>query len=292
MIVVTGATGKLGRLVVKQLLGSEPADQIVAAARSPEKADDLKALGVQVRKADYNQPDTLFEALDGARKVLLISSNDLGNRVHQHQAVVHAARNAKVDLFVYTSILHANSTPLALRHEHQDTEAIIESSGLRYVFLRNGWCSENHAAAISDALEDGTIYGAVFDGRISSAARADYAAAAVAVLRASNPEPVYELAGDTSYTLTEFAATLSEQSGKQVVYKELGEQDYRLLLLEKGLPDGLTDLLANAEANVFKGAMFDDGHQLSQLIGRPTTPIEETIAAALADPDGASFRKT
>lgn len=283
MIVVTGASGQLGRLVIEALLQTVPASQVVAAVRNPAKAGDLAARGVQVRQADYSQPATLDAAFKGADKLLLISSSEVGQRAAQHRAVIEAAQRAGVKLVAYTSILHADSSPLGLAAEHQETEALLRASGLPFVLLRNGWYTENYAGGIRAALAHGVVLGSAGAGRIASAARADYAAAAAAVLtQADQAGRIYELAGDGSYTLAEFAAEIARQSGKAVVYQDLPEADYKAALLSVGLPEGLAGLLADSDVGASRGGLFDDSHQLSQLIGRPTTPLAASVSAALA----------
>ena len=282
MIAITGATGQLGRLVIEALLPKLPAAQIVAAVRNPEKAKNLAALGVQVRQADYAQPATLEAAFQGVEKVLLISSSEVGQRAPQHRAVIEAAAKAGVKLIAYTSILRADTSPLALAAEHKETEAALRASGLPFVLLRNGWYTENRTAGVPAALQHGAVLGAAGEGRTASAARADYAAAAAAVLtREAQAGRVYELAGDTAYTLSELAAEIARQSGKTVAYQDLPEPAYKAALVQAGLPEGYAALLADSDAGTAKGALFDDGQQLSQLIGRPTTPLATTVAAAL-----------
>ncbi|MDK2777701.1 MAG: SDR family oxidoreductase [Pseudomonadota bacterium] len=283
MITVTGATGQLGRLVITELLKSVPAADITAAVRSPEKAADLAALGVQVKQADYSRPDTLEAAFAGTDQLLLISSSEVGQRAAQHANVIAAAQKAGVGLLAYTSILHADTTPLGLGEEHRTTEAMLRESGLPYVLLRNGWYTENYAASIPAALQHGVFTGAAGDGRISSAARADYAAAAAAVLTTTGHEgKTYELGGDDSYTLTEFAAAIARQSGKDVRYQNLSEADFATLLQQVGLPEGLALMLADSDAGAAKGGLYDDSHTLSHLSGHPTTPFAEVIKAALS----------
>ena len=283
MIVITGASGQLGRLVIAQLLETVPVSQIIAAARDPEKVADLAAQGVQVRQADYSQPDTLDRAFEGAEKVLLISSSEVGQRVPQHRAVIDAAKRAGVKLLGYTSVLHADTSALGLAEEHKQTEAALAQSGVPAVVLRNGWYHENYTAGAAHAVANGAHYGSAGEGRISSAARADYALAAAVVLTSTDNQAgkVYELAGDESYTLKEFAAQIALQSGKPVGYTDLPEADYKAALLQAGLPEFVAELLANSDAAAAKGALFDDSRQLSQLIGRPTTPLAASIAQAL-----------
>ena len=283
MIVVTGATGQLGRLVIKALLKTQSASEIIAAVRSPEKAADLAALGVQVRRADYNDPATLDAAFKGADKLLLISSNELGQRAVQHRAAIDAAKRNGVQLIGYTSVLHADTSPLGLAAEHCETEEALRVSGVPFVLLRNGWYTENYTGSLGPALEHGAILGSAGDGKISSAARADYAeAAALAMTRDAPAGRVYELAGDSAYTLAELAAEVTRQSGKKVEYRDLSEADYKAALMEVGLPEVVAALLSDSATGASKGALFDDSRQLSQLIGRPTTPLATVVAEALA----------
>jgi NAD(P)H dehydrogenase (quinone) len=283
MIVVTGASGQLGRLVIEALLKTVPAAEIVAAVRTPQKVADLAARGVQVRHADYSQPATLAIAFKGADRLLLISSSEIGQRAPQHRAVIDAAKASGVGLIAYTSLLHADTSPLGLAGEHKATEAMLAASGVPHVILRNGWYTENYAASIPTALQFGALLGSAGAGRIASAARADYAAAAAAVL--TQPDPagrIHELAGDTAYTLAEFAAELARQAGKEVVYKDLPKAEFKAVLLGAGLPEGLAELLADSDAGAASGALYDGDRQLSHLIGRPTTAFATTIAATLA----------
>ena len=283
MIVVTGATGQLGRLVIHSLLRRVPADGIVAAVRHPDKAADLAALGVQVRQADYDRPATLAAALAGAERLLLISSSEIGKRVSQHQAVIDAARAQGVGLLAYTSLLHADTSRLGLATEHRQTEAAIAASGLPAVVLRNGWYTENYTGGIPAALAHGVLLGSAGQGRIASAARADYADAAAAVLLAdaSPAGRVYELAGDQAYTLAGLAAEISRQSGKTVVYRDLPQAQYKAALEQAGLPGPVAEVISDSDAGAAQDALFDDSRQLSALIGRPTTPMAQTVAAQL-----------
>jgi NAD(P)H dehydrogenase (quinone) len=282
MIAITGATGQLGRLVIQELLRSVPAAQIVAAVRTPAKAQDLATLGVQVRQADYTQPDTLRAAFAGVDKLLLISSSEVGQRAPQHRSVIDAAKAAGVKLIAYTSILRADTSTLGLAAEHKETETALTASGVPFVLLRNGWYTENYAGVVATAVQYGTVMGAAREGRIAAASRADYAAAAAAVLlKDDQAGKVYELAGDTAFTLTEFAAEIAMQSGKPVAYADMPQAVYAAELVKVGLPEGFAALLADSDAAAANGGLFDDGHQLSQLIGRSTTPISQTIAANL-----------
>jgi NAD(P)H dehydrogenase (quinone) len=282
MIVVTAATGHLGRLVIDQLLQKVPASQVIAAVRSPEKARDLAARGVQVREADYNQPATLEAAFQGAEKLLLISSSEVGQRVRQHQAAVDAAKKAGVRLIAYTSILHADTSGISLAPEHLQTEAAIRASGLPFVLLRNGWYIENYTGNLAPALQHGALMGAARNGRIAAATRADFAAAAVAVLTTPGHEgKVYELAGDQPFTMAELAAEVSRQAGKPVTYKDLPADQYIGALEGVGLPAPVARMLASADQGIARGELDDPSGDLRRLIGRPTTPLAQAVAASL-----------
>ena len=283
MYAVTGATGQLGRLVIESLLKTVAADQIVAAVRSPAKAADLADRGVQVREADYDRPDTLSSALGGVDRLLLISSSEVGGRTPQHQAVIDAAKTTGVKMIAYTSILHADRSPLKLAIEHKETEAALVASGLPIVLLRNGWYTENYLLALKPALEHGVMLGSAKEGRISLAARADYAEAAAKVLVAeSGAAQTYELAGDQAFTLSELAAEISRQAGREVSYNNIPEPEFMAVLVGNGLPQGYANLIADSDAQAANGGLFEDGRDLSRLIGRPTTPVAATIAIALS----------
>ncbi|MRX10538.1 NAD(P)H-binding protein [Pseudoduganella sp. FT25W] len=282
MIIVTGATGQLGRLVISQLLKRVPAAQIVAAVRDPAKAADLAAQGVLVRRADYTDPASLDAAFQGATKVLLISSNELGNRVPQHRNVIDAAVRAKVGLLAYTSVLHADRSTLGLAPEHRETEDAVRASGVPYTLLRNGWYVENYTVSLGGAIAHGALAGGAGEGRIAAAARADYAEAAAVVLASSGAvEQVYELAGDTAFTLAQLAAEVSRQTGKEIPFHNLPQQEYTELLLNVGLPAPLAELIADSDAQAAKGALFDDSGVLGKLIGRPTISLAAAVKAAL-----------
>lgn len=283
MIVITGATGKLGRHVVEQLLASGfSAKDLAVTARDPAKAADFAARGVTVRQADYTKPDTLKGAFEGAEKVLLISANEIGKRKEQHQAVVDAAKAAGVKLLAYTSLLHADRSSLSLAEEHKATEDYIRTSGLPYVFLRNGWYLENYTENLGSALEHGALLGCAQDGLIAAAARADFAAAAVRVLtEAGHENKVYELAGSVPFTMAQLAEEVSRQSGRTVVYKDMPQADYEGALLSFGLPPPVAAMLASADAGIARGDLNDTSGDLERLIGRKTTPLADAVAAAL-----------
>lgn len=278
-IAITGASGQLGRLVIERLRAKVPASDIVALVRTPSKAADL---GVQVREADYTRPDTLDKALAGVDTLLMISGSEVGQRVAQHRNVIEAAKKAGVKRVVYTSLLHAERSTLGLAPEHVETEALLKSSGLSITLLRNGWYTENYTASVGPALANGALIGSAGQGKIASAARADYADAAVIALTTAGHEgKTYELAGDSAYTLAELAAEISRQTGKDIPYKDLPVADYTAALVAAGVPAPWPEALPLLDAEAAKGALFDDSRVLSKLIGRPTTSLKDSVATAL-----------
>ncbi|WP_196158299.1 SDR family oxidoreductase [Reinekea sp. G2M2-21] len=282
MILVTAATGQLGRLALVALAEKVGANNVIAAVRNPEKAQDLAQQGFEVRHADYEKPASLQAALKGVEKVLLISSSEIGQRAPQHQAVIDAAREQGVSLLAYTSILNATSSPLALAQEHAATEHALAASGVPFVLLRNGWYLENHLAGARQAVDMGAVFGAAEDGKFSSATRADFAQAAAEILtRPNQAGKVYELAGSEGFTLTEYAAALSDISGKTVNYTSFDESQYRVALIDAGLPEGFAAILADSDAQAAKGALFSTSQDLETLLSRKTTSMREALEKTL-----------
>jgi NAD(P)H dehydrogenase (quinone) len=281
-IVVTAATGHLGTLVVDELLQRVPADQVVAVARNAEKAAPLAERGVEVRMADYNDPDALAKAFGAGDTLLLISGLD-PNRLDQHKSIIAIAKDAGVARIVYTSVLGGPEADFDLAADHIATEQEILDSGLPYTFLRNDWYNEIYTDQIAVQLANGVV-GSAGAGRLGSAARRDYAAAAAVVLTGEGHEKkAYELNGDVSWTLAEYAAELARQSGKDVAYNHLSADDHAQVLVGAGLPEPVARMFVNVDNAIERGLLAGRGTDLSTLIGRPTTPIAETIAAALKD---------
>ncbi|MFT3716170.1 MAG: SDR family oxidoreductase [Gordonia sp. (in: high G+C Gram-positive bacteria)] len=283
-IAFTGATGHLGQLVADALLTREEAGNIVALARDPQKASDLAAKGIQVRAFDYAQPDGLAAALDGVDRLLLISGTEFGQRVAQHQAVIDAATQAGVGFLAYTSFLHADDAPLiAVAPEHVETEKLLADAPFPVALLRNGWYTENYEDAARQAAESGVLLGATGGGRISSAARRDYADAAAAVLTGDPTAATYELAGDRSWSLDDLAAAITTASGTPVQAKDVSADELRTALTGAGLPAPLIDFLVGTDQAIAAGELEDPNPgELSRLIGRPTTPLSETVAGWFA----------
>jgi NAD(P)H dehydrogenase (quinone) len=277
-IAITGATGQLGRLAIAalQARGQTP----IALVRDPAKAADLKT---EARAFDYAASQTLAPALRGVDTLVLISSNDVQNRMAQHRNVIAAAKAAGVSRILYTSILRAGTSPMLLAADHKATEQAIRASGLPFTFLRNAWYTENHTAGLAGAIAAGALIGSGGDGRFSTAARADYAEAiAVTAANPGHENAIHELAGDGSHSYAELAAEVSRQTGKTIPYNDLPPDTYAGILQSFGLPEGFAHVLADSDVQAAKGALFDDSRTLSRLIGRPTTPMAATVAAALA----------
>ena len=281
-IVVTGATGQLGRHVVEALLERKvPAQEIVATGRSLEKLADFAERGVQVKGMDYADPASVAEALKGASKVLLISGSEVGQRVEQHRTVIEAAKAEGVELLAYTSIANADTTGMKLAAEHQATEAILQESGVPFVLLRNGWYLENYTDQLPGTLAQGAIAGSAGEGRVSAAARADYAHAAAAVLVADGQAGrIYELGGDEPFTMAELAAEISAAAGKHISYQDLPAQEYAGMLAGFGVPETFADILADSDLGIARGDLLVSTGDLRKLIGRPTTSLGDAVRAA------------
>ncbi|MDQ3712911.1 MAG: SDR family oxidoreductase [Acidobacteriota bacterium] len=283
LIGVTGASGHLGRLVIEALLAQNlPAEKIVAVVRDPQKIADFASRGVQVRRADYTQPEALEAAFKGVERLLLVSSSEVGERVPQHKNAIEAARKSGVGFLAYTSILKADTSGMQLAAEHKATEQIIRDSGIGFAFLRNSWYFENYTGQLPSTLQHGAVFGSAGDGQVSAASRADYAAAAAAVLIAPDIEnKVYELGSDSAFTLSELAVEISEQTSGEIVYRDLPIEDFAQALIRAGLPEPLARILADADLGIKRGDLLVVSGDLSRLINRPTTTLAEAVASAL-----------
>ena len=276
---ITGATGQLGRIVVEKLKEKIAQENIAALVRNPQKAADL---GIEVREFDYTREETLAKALEGIDNLLLISGNEFGQRATQHANVIEAAKKAGVKWIVYTSLLHADTSTLSLAGEHLATEEALKKSGIEFTILRNGWYTENYTGSVKGALAAGAFIGSAGEGQISSAVRADFAEAAVEVLTSGDYKgATLELAGDSAYTLSGLAAEISRQTGNTLPYKNLSEPEYAAILKSMGVPEAFAAVIAGWDISASKGDLFDDSHQLSKLIGRPTTSLIEAVSRTL-----------
>ncbi|WP_426034120.1 SDR family oxidoreductase [Cypionkella sp. TWP1-2-1b2] len=276
-IAITGASGALGQLALTALKARAPQAEFIALVRDP-----AKITGTPARAFDYTKPETLAPALKGIDTLVLISSNDFNNRAGQHRAVIDAAKAADVTRIIYTSILKGDASPMILAADHIATEAALKASGIPATILRNGWYTENYTGSLKASIEHGALIGSSANGRIASAARADYAEAiAVTALDDSHAGKTYELAGDIPHTMAEFAAEVSNQVGKAIAFNTLPKDTYAGILQSFGLPEAFANILADSDDTAATGSLLDESHTLSKLIGRPTTPIATTIKAAL-----------
>lgn len=280
-LVITGATGQLGRLVVESLLArGVAADQVVALGRDQERLAALAGLGVTTRQVNYTDTDAVSAALDGADRVLLISGSEVGQRLPQHQNVIDAAKAAGVQLLAYTSIANAEANGTILAAEHRATEEAILAAGLRHTFLRNSWYLENYTGQLATYTEHGTVLGAAGDGQVSAATRADFAEAAAAVLLLEQPQEVYELGG-AAFSLKELAATVTEVTGTEVTYTDLPVEGLTEVLVGAGLPEQYAAVLADADLGLGRGELYVDRADLEGLLGRPATTLADALRAAL-----------
>lgn len=276
---VTGASGKLGQLVVSKLKDRIPSNDIIALVRTPEK---VKSLEIEARAFDYNEPNLLEVSLEGIDKLLLISGNEIGKRFEQHLAVINAAKKAGVNHIVYTSLLKADSSSLVLAPEHLDTEKAIKDLGIEYTILRNGWYNENYTESVNSVVALGTLYGSSGDGKISSASREDYAEAAAVVLsEEKHINKTYELSGDSAFTMEVYAAEISKLTGNETPYVNLSEEAFANALEQAGLPESLAAFLAGTHTATLNGDLYDSGNTLSELIGRPTRTISYSLGKEL-----------
>ena len=285
-IVVTGASGQLGRLTVAHLLErGVPAEEIVATTRDVNRLKDLAEQGVAVHAADYTDSASLRAAFRGADRLLLVSGHPGSDRLAEHRNAVEAARAAGVSLLAYTSVVNAQTSGMIVAEDHAATETLIAESGLAFVFLRNNWYHENYTARIPAFLQHGAVIGSAGDGLVSAATRADYARAAAEVLTGQGHENrIYELGGEPAYSLTELAAEITRQSGTEVRYRDVSETAHLDSLAGAGLPEHLARLLADVDQGIRRGGLYTDSGDLPRLIGRPTTPLATAVTAALAAP--------
>jgi NAD(P)H dehydrogenase (quinone) len=283
-IVITGATGHLGRHVVDALLGRgiDPTE-IVAAGRSVDKLAALAETGVRTARIDFNDPASLDDAFAGADTVLLVSSSDPSNRVAEHRNAIDAAVRAGVGRIVYTSAPRADTSALVLAPDHKATEELITASGLDFTILRYSWYTENYVKTVADAGESGVISSSTGDGRVASASRVDYAeAAAVVLAEDGHSRAVYELSGDVAWTFADLAATASEILGREVRHVSLTPDEHREALLSAGLDEGTAGFVVALDGNIRDGVLAETTGNLARLIGRKTTPLADGLRSALA----------
>ncbi|OWP21127.1 NAD(P)-dependent oxidoreductase [Microbacterium sp. AISO3] len=283
-ILITGASGQLGHLVVDALLarGVSP-DTVVAGARDLAKLADLADRGVTTARVDYDDPASLRDALAGVDSVLLISASEPGKRLAGHKNVIDAAAAAGVSKLVYTSAPKATTFEWPLGAEHKATEEAIAASGIPAVVVRNNWYIENYVPDVQRAAESGVIAASVGDGLIAPASRADFAeGAAVVLIEDGHLGKVYEFAGDTRIGYDVIAAAASEVLDRDVAYARVSTEDHIAALESAGLDAGTAQFVAGIDTGIREGVLDVDDHTLSRLIGRPTTSFADGLRAALA----------
>ncbi|MBN9140647.1 MAG: NmrA family NAD(P)-binding protein [Micrococcales bacterium] len=280
-ILVTGASGHLGRLAVEALLArGVDASAIRAGARDTAKIADLAARGVQAVQLDYTDAASVAGAVAGADKVLLVSGSEVGQRVAQHRAVIDAAAAAGVAQLVYTSAPRADTSALILAPEHKATEEAIAASGVPATILRNNWYSENYLGTLAQAAATGVVASSTGEGRVASASRADFAEAAAFVLTGDGHlGRVYELGGDVAWDFAELASAIGEVLGREIAYVAQTPEEQAAALSAAGLDEGTVGFVVGLDANIAAGDLAEVTHELSGLIGRPTTPLVDTLRA-------------
>ncbi|MEV4114159.1 NAD(P)H-binding protein [Nonomuraea sp. NPDC049695] len=279
-IVVLGATGKLGRQVLRRLWNRGAAgSEIIAAGRDLAKLSDQDSRAVRV---DYDDPASLRVALRGADRALLISGTEPGRRVTQHAAAIDAAHQAGVGLLALTSTPNATGAAMSMAEDHAATEALLRDSGIPFVILRNSMYLDLFVEqTVPVAVTRGVIVGASGKGRISPASRDDLGDAAAEVLTGEgHAGAVYELGGQRSYTMDEVAAAIADRFGTAVEYRDVSAGEFKDVLLGQGVPERMAELFADTQLGIARGEMFVDTGDLSRLIGRPTQTLDEALAKA------------
>ena len=281
-IVVTGASGKLGKLVLKELLAAGAAD-ILATTRTPENLAEFASQGVDVRQADFKNPASLEDAFKGGTRLLLISTTDVGSRVPQHGAAIDAAKAAGVEHVIYTSWPDPQHSVAAVSPDHAATEDLVLKSGLKFTFLGNYLYSETLMFGLPKALETGKLFGAAGDGRAAYVTRQDCAYAAAGVL---NNAVRYEnkrlgISGPVAYTRSEIAQLASGITGKPLVYVDLPAEDFGKALVGAGMPEGFAKLFVSFELAIKAGELEAVTQDVSEVSGHTPASLSDFLKSAL-----------
>jgi NAD(P)H dehydrogenase (quinone) len=278
-ILITGATGKLGTKVVETLLKTIPASQLAVSVRNPEKAEGLRARGVEVRQGDFDRPETLDTAFAGIDRLLIISADgDNETRIRQHTDAVAAAARAQVKFIAYTSLGNASESTMFLAPPHVATEEAILKTGIPYSFLRNNWYLENEIPSIQGVLAGAPWVTSAGSGKVGWALQQDYAEAAAAVLAGNGHEnTVYELSGKL-LTQEEFASALESVLGKEVHVQQVDDVTYADIMKGAGLPEFIIPFLVDIQKGIRDGALEIESSDFEKLLGRPATPISHALS--------------
>ncbi|MGG1554611.1 SDR family oxidoreductase [Paenibacillus ferrarius] len=282
-ILITGATGQLGNLVVRHLLQKVPGHHLIAIVRNLEKASALAELGIEVRQADYNDPQSLHDAFTPGAKLLFISSSEMDDtiRIVQHDNVVQAAQDRHIRHIVYTSFAFAEDNPFA--RVHLATEHAIRTIPMPYTFLRNGGYAEFfvNAPSLQTYLKTGAIMTNAHKGKVNAVSRHDLALAAAKVLTEDGHEnKTYTLVSNTPWNFDELAAVLSEVSGTNVIHKSVSMEEVKRLLVQAGIPERAAETAAYIYHTIAEGNMEKTTDDLQDLIGRQTS-LADLVARAL-----------
>lgn len=277
-LLVTGATGKLGSKVVELLLKTVPANQLAVSVRNPEKAAALKSLGVDVRKGDFDAPESLDAAFAGIDRLLIISADgDNDTRIRQHANAVAAAQRAGVKFIAYTSVTNAQESDNIVAPTHKATEQVILDTGIPYSFLRNNWYLENEASSIQGVVAGAPWVTSAGNGKVGWALQQDYAAAAAAVLSGEGHEnTTYELSG-TPLSQEQLVSVLGEVLGKEVAVQQVDDTTYEEIMKQAGVPDFVTPMLVGIQQSIRSGSLDLESNDFEKVLGRPVTPIKEAL---------------
>ena len=278
-LLVTGATGKFGSKVVETLLKTVPASQLAVSVRNPEKAEELRARGVEVRQGDFDHPETLDAAFAGVDRLLLVSADgDNETRIRQHANAVAAAERAGVGFIAYTSLANAKESQNLFAPTHQATEEAILKTGIPYSFLRNNWYLENEISGIQGVLAGAPWVTSAENGKVGWALQQDYAEAAAAVLSGKGHEnTIYELSGKV-LTQEEIAAALGSVLGKEITVQQVDDATYADIMQAAGVPDFVIPILVEIQRSIRVGSLDVESNDFEKLLGRPATPIQEGLS--------------
>lgn len=277
-LLVTGATGKLGSKVVESLLKTLPAEQLAVSVRNSEKAEGLRARGVDVRQGDFDHPETLDTAFAGIDRLLIISADgDNETRIRQHANAVGAAERAGVKFIAYTSLANATESTNLMAPPHVATEAAIIKTGIPFSFLRNNWYLENEIGSIQGALAGAPWVTSAGAGKVGWALQQDYAEAAAAVLAGKGHEnTVYELSGPL-LTQEELVSALCVVLGKEIPVQQVDDEKYAEIMKGLGLPDFVIPIVVGIQESIRNGSLEVESNDFEKVLGRPVMQISEAL---------------
>lgn len=281
-ILISGASGHLGSLVIKHLIESQgiAAADIIATSRDPSKLSALAAKGVETRAADFSTPSTLAAAFQGVDRLLIISTDAIGARIDQHKAAIEAAQKASVQRIFYTSMPKAETSAIIFAPEHAASEAAIKSSGLAYTIFRNGWYMENLFMSLPQIVSSGQWYTSAGDGRTGYIAREDIARAIAAGIAHPVAENItYNLNGDVGHSNHDIAALVSDITAKQIDVINLNDEQLLNGMLATGVPANFAPFLVSTNAATRAGDLDRISDDAANLSGHPLTTLKAFLEA-------------